>query len=338
MKRSASILTLLLLLLLAAPALCEEAEITDADARYVATARLYATIRAEPDRNAERLGGYNEGARVLIAAYDPEWLTVIRKDADGNWFSGYILRHLVEDVRQLDDDAPRYGTVPAVYAATIRADTFLRTAPSDSAQTLFVLKPGSRVGILSIEDGWAKVIYWREYAYFYLDNTVGLSPILPPDEAEPGDLLAAYQSFYSLVDTPINHNRWHNIAKACEFISITLAPGEEFSANNVIGPYQLSRGYLHAISYFEGQAVESVGGGTCQVSSTLYNALLPLDGIEILYRRAHGPSGASYLPHGVDAAVGNATLNLIFRNDYAFPIRIEAHSLDGALFIALVKE
>jgi vancomycin resistance protein YoaR len=80
------------------------------------------------------------------------------------------------------------------------------------------------------------------------------------------------------------------------------------------------------------------GGGTCQVSSTFYNAVLQLPGITVLYRRPHGPAGAKYLPHGVDAAVGNDYLNLVIRNDYDFPVRVEASSQDGALFMCIFRQ
>ena len=84
----------------------------------------------------------------------------------------------------------------------------------------------------------------------------------------------------------------------------------------------------------DGKAVRSSGGGTCQVSSTLYNILIQLPGLTILKRRPHGYGGASYLPIHCDAAVGNDSLNLIFRNDYDFPIRLEGHSSgDGALLM-----
>ena len=68
------------------------------------------------------------------------------------------------------------------------------------------------------------------------------------------------------------------------------------------------------------------------------NALLQLPKVEILQRRPHGPSGAKYLPHGVDAAVGNDSLNLRFRNNYDFPIRVEGHtSDDGALTMVVYR-
>ena len=60
--------------------------------------------------------------------------------------------------------------------------------------------------------------------------------------------------------------------------------------------------------------------------------LLQLPGLTIIQRRAHGDNGAPYLPMHVDAAVGNNELNLVFRNDYDFPIRLEGHTnYDGAL-------
>ena len=87
----------------------------------------------------------------------------------------------------------------------------------------------------------------------------------------------------------------------------------------------------------DGNSKLGYGGGTCQVSSTLYNTVLQLPGLTVLQRRAHGPSAASYLPHGVDAAVGNDELNFRVRNDYPFPIRFDASSQDGALYISIYK-
>ena len=111
-----------------------------------------------------------------------------------------------------------------------------------------------------------------------------------------------------------------------------------FDGNKIMGPYNKGKGYLPAGALSDGTTTTSYGGGTCQVSSTLYNALLQLPGINILYRRAHGENAAPYLPHGVDAAVGNKTQNLRWRNDYDFPIRVEAHtSGDGALCMLIYR-
>ncbi len=155
------------------------------------------------------------------------------------------------------------------------------------------------------------------------------------DEDTP---IAAYTSYYKMVDTEKNHNRIFNIARGSELISGIYQPGDVFDGNKIMGPYNKGKGYLPAGALSDGTTTTSYGGGTCQVSSTLYNALLQLPGINILYRRAHGENAAPYLPHGVDAAVGNKTQNLRWRNDYDFPIRVEAHtSGDGALCMLIYR-
>ena len=81
------------------------------------------------------------------------------------------------------------------------------------------------------------------------------------------------------------------------------------------------------------------GGGVCQVSSTMYNLLLQVPGVTITLRRSHGPSSAVYLPADMDAAVGNEEkgINMIYRNDYEFPLRFEAQAQDGALYLAVYR-
>ena len=117
-----------------------------------------------------------------------------------------------------------------------------------------------------------------------------------------------------------------------------MQPGEDINYNKSVGPFRASNGYEKAPVLVNGTTTLGHGGGVCQVSSTIYNVLMQLPHITILQRRPHGPSGASYLPHGVDAASGGTNLNLRFRNDYDFPIRIEAESQgDGALFMAIYK-
>ena len=88
----------------------------------------------------------------------------------------------------------------------------------------------------------------------------------------------------------------------------------------------------------DGGTVAGYGGGTCQVSTTLYNVLLQIpDTVTVLYRRPHGPGGASYAPHGVDAAVGTDFLDLRFCNSANFPVTIESTVQNGALCICVRK-
>jgi vancomycin resistance protein YoaR len=131
-----------------------------------------------------------------------------------------------------------------------------------------------------------------------------------------------------------NLNRIWNIGHGAEKITAKglMQPGDIFNGNKGnIGPY---REYKLAIGLVNGKAVLSSGGGTCQVSSTLYNIICQMPGLTILQRRPHGYGGASYLPIHCDAAVGNDALNFVFRNDYDFPIQLVGESTgDGALLM-----
>ena len=129
-----------------------------------------------------------------------------------------------------------------------------------------------------------------------------------------------------------------NIRVGGVYINQTYQPGFSFAFNSIAGPYTKARGYKDSPVLIDGATVTGSGGGTCQVSTTLYNALLQLpDNLTILYRRPHGPGGASYAPHGVDAAVGTDYLDLRFRNDFDFPITIDATAQNGALCICIRK-
>lgn len=331
---------LLLLACFAAPGLAEMAREAGVkpEALYRGTAQKAITVRAAMDAEAEPLGRIERGAYVRILSYEPQWLEVVVDTKDGGWYTGYAPRASVDEVVTLQQGILPYGTTPSAYTAIMDRDAPLLAAPNADARLLFMLPEGGRIAILSIEDGWAKVIYWRQYAYFYMDAVRELTPVYPVARAGEGDTIAAFITFFTVNSEEMTQNRIVNINQACEYISIEIPPRKQFAFDSVAGPYRVSRGYLQGISYFEGRAVPSLGGGVCQVSSTLYNVLLALpDGMAIEHRRAHGPSGATYLPHGVDAAVGNATLNLIFRNRFSFSVRIEAEATEGLLFISMVK-
>lgn len=305
---------------------------------YAGTAAQNVALRAEMSIDSEPLAYYAKGDTVRFSAYEPSWLTVVKVNGSGT-VTGYVPRHTVGDVVSLPGTPLPYGAEPAACTVSVARDTALRTSPKVTAETLFMLKKGQKIAVLSMENGWAKVIYWRQYAYFYLGDAKDVTPVYDALTAQPGDTVSAYVSFYSTATTELNPNRIVNIEQGCAYIDVSIAPGEKFSFESIAGPFTQTRGYLKAPSFFQGGTVPSNGGGVCQVSSTLYNVLLGVpDGASVLYRRPHGPSGAAYLPHGVDAAVGGENLDLVFLNTFMFPVRIEAHAQDGALYIALVRE
>ena len=98
-------------------------------------------------------------------------------------------------------------------------------------------------------------------------------------------------------------------------------PGETFSFNNFIGDTTADKGYLPAGSYLNGEVVESLGGGVCQVSTTLYNAIIKA-GIIPDSRYNHSMT-VSYVPIGQDAAIAYPYKDLAFTNPYDAPLYIE---------------
>ena len=132
-----------------------------------------------------------------------------------------------------------------------------------------------------------------------------------------------------------NSNRNTNLKLACQALNgKIIRPGETFSYNAALGERTKDKGYKPAGAYIAGKTVDTVGGGICQVSSTLYYACLKAD-LEIVERYAHGYT-VSYMPYGMDATVSWGTLDYKFKNNTDYPIRIEASVSGGQVHVKLI--
>ncbi|WP_408069831.1 VanW family protein [Butyrivibrio sp. JL13D10] len=136
------------------------------------------------------------------------------------------------------------------------------------------------------------------------------------------DVLGTYTTSYSTSGAA----RSANVANGCKLINgTTLYPGEEFSVLDVITPFTEANGYFPAGSYLNGIVVESVGGGICQVSTTLYNAVLKAE-LEVTERHNHSMI-ISYVEPSMDAAIAeNGGKNFKFVNSSEYPIYIEGYT------------
>lgn len=125
-----------------------------------------------------------------------------------------------------------------------------------------------------------------------------------------------------------NINRSGNLKIAAEKINgRVLMPGEEFSFNEVVGKRTIEEGYRNAKIYENGQVVDGLAGGICQISSTLYNAVL-LANLEVTERRNHSFT-STYVPAGRDATVVYGRSDLKFKNTRNYPIKLEANVANG---------
>ena len=144
----------------------------------------------------------------------------------------------------------------------VRKTMDLNTSSGDDGNNWVILKPGTRLSIWQFYDGWAMVNYMRSYGYIDPNELTDLIPVSPTDERLYEDSpIAAYTSYYKMVQTETNINRIHNIKMGCSYISRTLQPGELFDANAIMGPYNPRKGYEKAGVLVEGTTVAGYGGG-----------------------------------------------------------------------------
>ncbi len=153
-------------------------------------------------------------------------------------------------------------------------------------------------------------------------------------EAFP-DLLATFKTNYDGGD----RDRTTNLVLACQKINgkVILA-GETFSYNQTLGPRSAATGYKNAKVYSAGQVVDGIGGGICQISSTLYNAALRAN-LEIVERKNH-QFVTSYVEAGMDATVVYGMTDFKFKNTRKYPIKIIASAKNGVATVSLygIKE
>lgn len=303
--------------------------------RIAATTRVFAEIQDTKGSNV--LCYIPKGRRVDIYEMTPCFAYIT---CETEHISGYVFRQKMENVEPVDPaSTPPYALEFNHFIGEVAAQDAPVTARPGGGDTLITLHAGARVSLIGFENGFGKLIYHRQYAYIDSRLLGEMAQVYDSPETAGNDApIASYTSFYKITDDERNLNRMANIALACRRLGLrAIAPGDQMNFNADVGPYKASVGYLQAGMLTEEGLGLGYGGGTCQVSSTLYDVLLQLQGITVLQRRAHGANGASYLPIGLDAAVGNSALNLRFRNDYAFPIRIDGTAQDGALTIAIYR-
>ena len=131
-----------------------------------------------------------------------------------------------------------------------------------------------------------------------------------------------------------NKGRTNNIYLATEAINnFVLFPGEIFSFNKVVGKRTAGKGYLPAPVILRGELAKDIGGGICQVSSTLFN-VVDNAGLEVTQRSSHSKK-VTYIPSGRDATVSWNGPDFVFKNKYNQPILIQSKTEGNKLTIEI---
>lgn len=140
--------------------------------------------------------------------------------------------------------------------------------------------------------------------------------------AQVTDVLGSFTTSYATSGSA----RSANVENGCNLINgVTLYPGEEFSTYQAVAPFSEKNGYYMAGSYVNGKVVDSLGGGICQVSTTLYNAVL-LSELEVTERHNHSMI-VTYVSPSADAAIAESSgKDFRFVNNLEYPIYIEGYT------------
>lgn len=189
----------------------------------------------------------------------------------------------------------------------------------------FVIEEGQTGYKLDVDASVQAVADYMTSTWNHEDDSIDLVVVMDEPEGSADtlskvkDVLGTFTTSYK----SSNANRCGNIATGCRHINgATIYPGETYSVGEAVTPFSEANGYYMAGSYLNGQVVDSLGGGICQVSTTLYNAVL-LSELQVDERYNHSMI-VSYVDPSADAAIAwDSGKDLKFTNNTDYPIYIE---------------
>lgn len=194
--------------------------------------------------------------------------------------------------------------------------------------------PGCILTVSDVNENSFTVRVWRES--IDIPRSAGAySQFVPWQDAAPGDLIGGFSTYYTpRQGAPLHLARQHNIAVGCEYLNdYILQPNETFSFNTTCGPYRCSKGYKNAKNI--SKTGQGIGGGVCQVTTTLFNAVLGLPML-ITEWGTHQYTGVDYVPVSFDAAV-SSILDFKFTNLMDYPVRFFATAQSGVITVLIYR-
>lgn len=316
------LLSLLLLLLLPMIAMAEadlsyiEEELPDAPLWTAEMRQLTRMRKVKNMRSEDWLGRVPEEAVVNVYAYLGDWCVCEYKGD-----IGYLPYERLWNFRKIAD-IPLPMAIPVEGIATMLEDYFMLVEkyPGNT------LKAGDLV--CCQEDGTVPMM---RLSAELPEGAFAFEPFVAPEEAKPGDALYGFTTFYGeSLGGRLPENRDFNIELAIERLQgVVVEPGGTFSFNQYCGPYKKSNGYMKAKNV--SQDGYGYGGGVCQVSTTIFNAIQQLD-YSLVEWQLHTYAGVKYAPRNMDAAVASSR-DFSFVNNHDFPLEMTVMSQEGVLTV-----
>lgn len=237
---------------------------------------------------------------------------------------------------------PYAGDIPGAPKLTaiafLKRSVDIRSYDDNGGEVLKTVNPGSAIAVTQRDElGRYAMPYWRTTGFVDESDISYQINVVPWDEAQSGDMISCMSTYYAVgVHTLQYQGRNWNIYLATSFISgLVVHPGETKNIYDVMGPYRRSSGY-HRAPIMSPNALWGYGGGTCQVNTTLYNALIQVP-VYINWRKVHANVGIYYCPVGFDAAVGGGDITMIFTNTLPYSIRLNYFMSDGCMTVGIFR-
>ncbi len=166
-------------------------------------------------------------------------------------------------------------------------------------------------------------------------NTPNISNITEPSKTQ--EITETEIASFSTKILVEDDNRDNNLELTASKINNHIVKdGEEFSFNKVVGNPTPEKGYEKAGIFVNGKKEKGYGGGNCQISTTLYDAVLKVDGLKVTERHEHGKE-VGYVKQGDDATVVYDELDLKFKNNAGFDIKIYSDVTEEKVTVKIVK-
>ena len=265
---------------------------------------------------------------------DGQWAHVRKDDAEG-----YVRADHLRYFKRYDPYGPLLpGAVWYPYAAHVLQDTVI--LDDETGEELRTVTKGSIMAVSALDETMAVTLpYDRITGCIQTTGNLEFEPVVLWPEAENGDLIAVFSTYYDPAQTTQEQiGRLHNIMQGVQRLNDVIVPaGEKFYFNDYCAPYTASNGYMEGpiINYVSSDKL-GYGGGICQVSTTLYNAILQIP-IEVIKQQVHSSYGIEYAPLDFDAAVGNGNIDLRLRNTLPYDIRFALQAEGGVLTVRVYR-
>jgi hypothetical protein len=294
---------------------------------YEAVTNISFHIRKTSEDNSRRMKEVGPHKTLLVYEYGEQWCKMQYDNALGYCKTKWLYRY-----RSLQ---PEKAFVPEYPAQEGFAQVISSTHVSVKGYGGNVLTAGN---LLSIHQ-WNKqeaIIYMMRSTATVAADKLCFTPYVPWKDAQKGDAIGGFTTYFNeKTGGKLSKNRQWNIELACRRVHGTVIPaGEAFSYNALCAPYRKANGYKMAPNISDNG--QGYGGGVCQLTTTIYNALLCIP-LQIEEWNIHRNSGVPYIPKGFDAAVGSYS-DLIFRNTLPYDIRLVAMPQNGALTVLIYRD